>query len=274
VSEFVVLSGVMNLNTMPSVKRIIRDFSPDLLHQIVLAKRALAPVSHQPWLDACSRSKRAAIYTSRFSILPPTFKNFPTFVIDVGACQGRWIGSLLEILPIPEVWIFEPNPGAMKECQQRIGSRPGVKYFQMALGDRVGQIVLNVTASSELGSVLQPRDEFLETYYGNNEGCVVEKAQVELCTLDSLVPESKCVDLLKIDVQGFERAVLSGARRVLANTRAVLIETLLQSHYVGDDNLAALWTILADHGFSFWNISPPYVGQDGRALWADAVFVK
>ena len=66
-------------------------------------------------------------------------------------------------------------------------------------------------------------------------GCLLE-----VCTLDSVLPESKLVDLLKIDVQGFERAVLSGAKRVLGNTRAVLIEATLQSHYVGDDNFPAL----------------------------------
>jgi len=69
-------------------------------------------------------------------------------------------------------------------------------------------------------------------------------------------------------------AVLSGARRVLANTRCVLIEASLQSHYVGDNNLPALWNTLADQGFSFWRLSPLYLGQGGKALWADAVFVR
>jgi FkbM family methyltransferase len=262
------------LNAMLNLRRIVRPFSPILLEQIIRAKRALAPVSPQPWLDACSQSKRSAIEISRFSILPPTFKRSPRFVIDVGACRGQWIGSLLEILSIPEVWIFEPNPEALKVCQERIGSRSGIKYFHTALGDGTGQMTLHVTGSSELASVLPPRDEFLGTYYGNNAARVVGDRRVEVRTLDSLVPESKCVDLLKIDVQGFERAVLSGARRVLANTDAILIEALLQSHYVGDDNFPALWTILAGHGFSFWNMSLPYLGHDGKALWIDAVFVK
>ena len=234
----------------------------------------MAPVSNHPWLDACSPSKRAAIDRSRFSILPMTFKSSPVFVVDVGANHGQWIGSLLELLSIPEVWIFEPNPEAMKICQQRIGIRSGVKYFDMALGDAAGQITLHVTASSHFASVLRPRGEFLETHYGQNAACVVLNKQVEVCTLDSLVPDSRSVDLLKIDVQGFERAVLSGARRVLTNTRAILIEANLQSHYEGDDNFPALWSILADHGFSFWSLSPPYLGQGGESLWADAVFIR
>ena len=82
------------------------------------------------------------------------------------------------------------------------------------------------------------------------------------------------MDLLKVDVQGFEQAVLSGARRVLESTRAVLIEANLQSHYVGDDTFPSLWNSLASQGFSFWSLSLPYTGSGGKALWADAVFVK
>jgi FkbM family methyltransferase len=259
---------------MQSLRPIIGAFSPTILARIIQAKQVLAPVSNHPWLDACSPSKRAAIVKSRFQILPATFKRSPLFVIDVGANHGQWIGSLLELLHIPEVWIFEPNSEAMKICQQRIGSRAGVEYFNMALGDATGQITLHVTASSDFASVLLPRDEFLLSHYGKSAASVVLNEQVEVCTLDSLVPDSRTVDLLKIDVQGFERAVLSGARRVLARTRAVLIEANLQSHYVGDDNFPALWSILAEYGFSFWSLSPPYLGQRGESLWADAVFVK
>src|ERR1700737_3854891 len=260
-------------NVMPYLRRIIKVFSPPIITQIIQAKRVLAPVSNHPWLAAFSPRKLLAINRSQFSILPMRVKTSPAFVIDVGANHGKWIGSLLELLSIPEVWIFEPNPEAMKICQQRVGSRSGVKYFDMALGDAAGQITLHVTASSDFASVLPPRTEFMEKHYKNAASIVLNK-QVEVCTLDSLVPELKSVDLLKIDVQGFERAVLSGARRVLANTRSVLIEVNMQSHYVGDDNLPVLWSILVDHGFSFWALSPPYLGQAGESLWADAVFVR
>jgi len=180
----------------------------------------------------------------------------------------------MELLPIPEVWIFEPNPEAMKICQKKIGRRPGVRYFDLALGDAEGQAELHVTASSSLASILEPRTDFLGSHYGTNAAQVVLNKQVQVATLDSLIPESRPVDLLKIDVQGFERAVLSGARRVLRNTRAVLIEVILQSHYAGDETLPALWNQLTNQGFSFWSLSPPIISRGGKALWADAVFVK
>jgi hypothetical protein len=82
------------------------------------------------------------------------------------------------------------------------------------------------------------------------------------------------VDLLKVDVQGFESAVLFGAQRVLRNTRAVLLEVLLKSHYKGDHTFPELWNQMTEYGFSLWSLSEPYSGSEGEALWADAVFVN
>jgi FkbM family methyltransferase len=259
---------------MPSVRHIIGLLFPPILTKIIEAKRLLAPVSNHPWLEACSPTKLTAINKSRFSILPMSCRSSLAFVIDVGANRGQWIGALLELLPIPQVWIFEPNPEAMKICQQQIGIRPGIKYFDVALGDAAGQTTLHVTASSNFASILAPRAEFLEKHYSKNAARVVTTKQVDVCTLDSLVPNARPVDLLKIDVQGFELAVLSGAPSVLANTRCVLLEINLQSHYEGDATLPTLWCFLANHGFSFWAISPPYVSQAGECLWVDAVFIK
>lgn len=255
------------------LKSIFRALAPSFLGQIVDAQRALSCVSNQPWVDACSAGKRLALDRSRLSILPPTLRPL-SFVIDVGANQGQWIGSLMELLPIPKVWIFEPNSEAMKTCQERIGKRPGVTYYELALGDADGLVELHVTASSDFASILQPRVDFLEAHYGANAAQVVLNKMVQITTLDNLMPESQSVDLLKVDVQGFERAVISGARRVLRNTRAILIEVNLQSHYSGDDTFPALWHQLAGQGFSFWSLSQPYTGRGGRALWADAVFVN
>lgn len=256
------------------LRRIGRGLSPHFFVQLNDARRKLGTVSGHPWLDACFSDKLQAIESARYSILPAACKRSPSFVIDVGANEGQWLSSLLKLVPISEVWVFEPNPDAMKICQRRLGNSPAIRYFGVALGDVSGSIDLHITDSSDFSSVLQPRAEFITAHYGTGGATIAATKQVPLRTLDSLVPESRSVDLLKIDVQGFERAVLSGARRVLARTRAVLIEANLHSHYTGDDTFPNLWNELAAQGFSFWSLSQPHIGHDGKALWADAVFVK
>jgi hypothetical protein len=80
---------------------------------------------------------------------------------------------------------------------------------------------------------------------------------------------------MKMDVQGFEREVLSGAAAVLRRTKAILIEVSFRSLYVGDDNFTEISRVLEDeHHFKLWNISAPSRDEDNRAKQADAVFVS
>jgi FkbM family methyltransferase len=259
---------------MASLRRVFAALAPAFLSEITRTRRDFARVlNRSSWIDACLPVKRLALEESRLSILPPHLRT-PSFVIDVGANEGQWIGSLMELLPVPEVWIFEPNPEAMKICRKRIGARPGVRYFDLALGDTEGHAELHVTPFSVFASLLQPRADFLTKHYCAEAADVILTRRVQISKLDNLVPESRSVDLLKVDVQGFECAVLSGAQGVLRNTRAVLIEVSMQSHYAGDHAFPELWRLMADYGFSFWALSQPYTGPEGESLWADAVFVN
>ena len=259
---------------MAPLKRVFAALTPALLMEIVRAKEGLACVlGRSSWMDACSAAKRLALEESRLSILPPKLRS-PLFVINVGANEGQWISSLLELVSVPEIWIFEPNSEAMEICRKRIGPRPEVKYFDLALGETDGHAELHVTASSPFASLLQPRVDFLKRHYCAEAADVVLSKQIQIATLDSLVPESRVVDLLKVDVQGFECEVLFGAQRTLRKTRAVLLEVLLQSHYRDDHMFPELWNRMAEYGFSLWSLSQPYTGSEGEALWADAVFVN
>ena len=82
---------------MPSLKWMLRPLVPIFLGEILDARKALSRVSERPWADAFSAAKRLALEQSRLAMLPQ--KLLPlSFVIDVGANQGQWIGSLLEFL--------------------------------------------------------------------------------------------------------------------------------------------------------------------------------
>src|SRR5581483_4361453 len=92
--------------------------------------------------------------------------------------------------------------------------------------------------------------------------------------LDDVLHDDEPIDLIKIDVQGFEHSVLRGALKTLQRTRALLVETNFTSHYCGDGSFGTLFNHLTELGFEFWNVSAPYRGSKGRALWADAVFLN
>ena len=84
--------------------------------------------------------------------------------------------------------------------------------------------------------------------YDGQHGRVI---QVKCRTLDSIVEELRIEpDFLKIDVEGFEHLVLSGASRVLSKFRPRIV---LEAN-PGDPG-DAMTQILADHGYGFQNIT-------------------
>jgi FkbM family methyltransferase len=103
-----------------------------------------------------------------------------SFVVDIGANEGQWATMFRKLVRPREMWMFEPNPEAMKICRQRIGDGSGVSFYEMALGASRGVATLNVTSSSDFASLLKPKSEFLELHYKQNAARIIGEHTVEV----------------------------------------------------------------------------------------------
>lgn len=225
-------------------------------------------------LTIASKANRDALVASRIEQLPRALRSKLSFVIDVGANTGQWISAIQKFIAIESAEVFEPNPEAFELLRSNLGHQTNFRLHQNALGMHQGVSTLHVTGESSLTSLLPP-SKLLGEQYTNHSAQIVHEIQVPVKTLDAVVSGEAAVDLLKIDVQGFERPVLLGGVNTLKRTRAVLIEMNFVSHYQGDDTFASLMGLLTDQlGFEFWDISSPHRGPNGRALWSDAVFIN
>jgi len=223
---------------------------------------------------AASKVNRDAFVTSRIEHLPRALRSELSLVIDIGANTGQWLSALQEFVRIEKAEVFEPNPEAFELLRSRLGHNENYRLHRDALGMHAGVSTLHVTCESSLASLLPPA-KLLEEQYSDCHARVVNEIQVPVTTLDTVLPGDGAIDLLKIDVQGFERPVLLGGVNTLSRTRALLIEMNFVSHYEGDDSFASLTELLTGQfGFEFWDISLPHRGPDGRALWSDAVFIN
>lgn len=140
-------------------------------------------------------------------------------VFDVGANRGDWTGAVLAARPAARVHAFEP--------QARLAQALGARYAQatvnnMALGDATGTLDLfdyAEQAGSEHASLLAGVID------GIHRG-TARAVSVEVGTLDDYCSAHgiEHIDLLKIDVEGFELKVLCGAKRMLAERRVDTIQ--------------------------------------------------
>jgi len=216
---------------------------------------------------------KEAYEESRLGQLPPALHRGLKFVVDIGANRGQWAEALLTVVQPQRMEVFEPNPEAFAALSQRLGGRPGVRLHSIGVGEERGELPLQVTDNSVFTSFLRPVQE-IASHYGVSAVTVSKQVRVRVEPLDCVLLDSQPIDLLKIDVQGYEREVIRGARDCLTRTRAVLIEANFVRHYEGDDSLDSLIPLLREHGFSLWDLSPPRRATNGRPLWCDAVFMN
>lgn len=138
-------------------------------------------------------------------------KKFKT-VIDIGAWCGTWAKAMEPFAK--KVIAFEPDKVhfACLERNCTINCDPR----QEAVG-------------SENKHVSLTEDDFTQSKRVEKEG------DIRMVTLDSLAYEN--VDLIKIDVEGYEMEVLKGANNTLADTQYLMIELNNNTKKYGSSNI-------------------------------------
>jgi FkbM family methyltransferase len=189
----------------------------------------------------------------------------PATVLDVGAYRGDFAAEVLGRWPSATVACFEPLPGRAEALRARFAGRK-VQVHDAVLGARTGtpvELSLAETASSVLAEHAAP-----------------DFARIARTTvaLDDLAREghvpARC-ELLKLDVQGYELAVLEGAQQVLGGTEVVLLELNLLDLHVGVPLLNEVLAWLAARGFVAWDVAGLTRRPLDDALWqVDVVAVR
>ena len=220
---------------------------------------------------ALSGRRTNALATTRLDLLPGKVLDAVGIVVDVGANVGAWTAGVLDVAHPRQVFVFEPSPQVFPIVRQRFVGRSDVNVIQAAVGDRDGSTSFYVTLHSHNASVLPPRENARALLA--NGADVRQRVDVDMIRLDTALAGVAAGDILKIDVQGFERSVLAGASATLRKTSWVLLEANFVSLYDGDLLLPELHALIVSSGFSLANLSQPYV-RKGRALFSDALYQR
>jgi FkbM family methyltransferase len=193
-------------------------------------------------------------------------------IVDVGANIGQWANALLACITPEKLIIVEPIPDAFDALQKKFADNHRVELHNVAVGERESVEKLKITRDTTGASLLQPRKE-MRAVVGSG-WTVTSEIEVPMTTLDRLLVDLPGISLLKIDVQGYEKPVLAGARQTLAKTKFILIELNFMPQYDGGSWLGEIHDILTrDHGFFLANASAPLV-LNGRAAMVDGLYVN
>jgi FkbM family methyltransferase len=130
-------------------------------------------------------------------------------VFDVGANLGQSAARFSREFPSAQIYCFEPVKQAFAQLQARATTMPNVRLFNRAMGAVRGTLPIYFGSHSGASSMIAP----------TRADATPEDVDVETIDLFCTDNAIDCIDLLKIDVEGFEPQVLAGAARMLRESK-------------------------------------------------------
>jgi FkbM family methyltransferase len=141
---------------------------------------------------------------------------------DVGANVGYYSWLTKSIASKAEVRMFEPDPDNLALIRETIrrARLSGVALREVAVSDRIGRkVFIRDAVSGSTGGVEEPGSTYSEREWGLRGS----KIMVNSITLDAEWETANPPDLIKIDVEGHEEAVIRGACDLIRSCEPIII---------------------------------------------------
>jgi FkbM family methyltransferase len=211
-------------------------------------------------------------------------RNNPKWCIDIGANIGHYSTALLAS-SAARVIAFEPLPAAYERLRE-LAARSGERFFPVhcGVGREVGELELRFSSDESVLASFSSAAE--QVSYVDSKA--LRSHRVRITTLDAFLLGANAelrvdqIDLLKIDVEGFEYEVLQGAARVIEELRPLVIQIEYNWHQLfTGHSLLDFAKLLED--YSVWQLMPfgsgfrqidPRQGASNTFAYANFAFVR
>jgi FkbM family methyltransferase len=219
--------------------------------------RALVKLPTGEILCVDTNSKDSLDYLLGFEMEADVFPVFRRFlqhnstVLDIGANVGLYSVTTASIVKDHGcLYAFEANPytyaflDRSAYCNQLL-NRPNLHFVNALVGAEAGQGTLYFDPEFLGGASMSPLDQQRES------------VDLPLICLDQFLPPDLVVDLIKIDVEGYEPFVIEGLRNVLARSPGVrLVIEFFESMLVNTYGVEKFVGLINELGFRMCRILP------------------
>jgi FkbM family methyltransferase len=204
----------------------------------------------------------------------------PLTLVDVGVRWGfekRWT----QLAPAARLVGFDADAQECAALAQRHRDLPDATFAAVALSDREGEATLHIAAEPASSSLLEPDRDVIARRRGMETMRAVRHTAIETTTLQRWAAAAghTRVDVLKLDVQGAELAVLRGAGDLLESVRTLDLEVEFNPIYRDQPLFADVDTFLRARGFALWGLEELTRyrlenGPGGQLVWGRARYVR
>lgn len=206
-------------------------------------------------------------------------------VVDGGFFQGGFTKSIQAAWPNARVLAFEPDPKSFANAARNFAENRNITLFNAALGERSAKAEFFRGEQPATNSLL-PRPDSADQPYFPAKATLKGGTTVDVVALDDVLDKAGIdhVHLLKLDLQGAELAAMRGAKRLLAQGRADVIqcEVVFVAKYRDQPLFWEICAHVAQYGYRLHSfvdvVTGPYDAATGprKKQWnqADAIFLS
>lgn len=189
----------------------------------------------------------------------------PQQIIDVGAYEGEWTKSCMQVFPGASYIMFEAMQQKRSKLKEISEANSNVT-FEIALLAQADNKELYFTELETASSVLE------EVVNKQNR---TKRKSITLNTVLKHKGISK-VDLIKLDVQGYEAEVLKGFNEYLPTTEVIISEVSLLDLHERVPLIRDMINYMYEYNFVVYDICSVSTRRPlDKALWqTDLLFVK
>ena len=197
-------------------------------------------------------------------------------IFDIGANIGFVTYQFQKRFPGAHIYAFEPNPEIFHKLEGSYKAEPNIHVFQIGIGDEVGTLSFNLNANTGTSSFLVSA----EYHKLNQAKHLLPPIEVQVDTLDSFAARNglDTINILKMDIEGYELKALQGAENLLKRQAVDIIysEVTIVPQYIGQPLFHQITSYLEQKDYHLFNMDS-FVGQETfirQAVLGNATYIS
>ncbi len=195
-------------------------------------------------------------------------------IFDVGANVGDLAQEFADTFPTARIDAFEPHPEVSAGLHRRFEANRDITVVQSAVGETISTHELHCFSNSAVNS-LYPITAAAHRLM-DSEVTTLPSISVPVTTIDAHMKKFDIdhLDILKIDAQGHELAVLKGAEEALRDKRIsfIVAELNFVPVYKGQSYFSQVAHYLHERGYELFDLYNFVYSDDGQVKWGDGLF--
>jgi len=183
----------------------------------------------------------------------------PRHIVDVGANHGNWTRVATRFFPQAQYTLVEPQDFLKTHVQDLIDGGYKLRWINAGAGDADGELLLTLAVRDDSSTFAMTEDE------ARRAG--VHQILVEVKTLNGIVKSAGLpADMVKVDAEGLDLRVLTGASELFGQTEIFLVEVNVRDQH-RENTLERTLKFMSERGYHLLEITDLNHSPKYGLLW-------